>query len=155
LKIKPVYQYTGFMPRVSKNKLTEKQLYEISDMFLNLISQLTVKNDVEDFLDNFLTPEEKVMLAKRLMVFIMIVSGYQTEDIKSTLHVSHETIRIYKNELLHKSTLFRTRIKKLSRQQEVGQLLAKINKLLKPIELMLQSKTNMKARAKLYNLDFD
>ena len=92
MKIKPVYQYTGFMPRVSKNKLTEKQLYEISDMFLNLISQLTVKNDVEDFLDNFLTPEEKVMLAKRLMVFIMIVSGYQTEDIKSTLHVSHETI---------------------------------------------------------------
>ena len=143
------------MPRVSKNKLSQNQITEINIMFLNLISQLSTKNEVEEFFENFLTDEEKIMLAKRLMMFIMILKGYQADDIQSTLHISRETIRTYKNQFIHKSKTFKLRIRKLAQQQKVGQLLKKINKLLRPIELIVQSKTNMRARAKIYNADFD
>jgi len=143
------------MPRVSKNKLSQNQITEINIMFLNLISQLSTKNEVEEFFENFLTDEEKIMLAKRLMMFIMILKGYQADDIQSTLHISRETIRTYKNQFIHKSKTFKLRIRKLAQQQKVGQLLKKINKLLRPIELIVQSRTNMRARAKIYNADFD
>src|SRR6266436_5291373 len=95
------------MPRVSRSRLQNRQLEEITEHFSYLISSLTKRTDIETFLNEFLTKEEKIMLAKRLTLFMMLEKQYAPPGIKSVLKVSYETVRSYKQQLSFKSTEFR------------------------------------------------
>lgn len=137
------------MPRASKFGLKQKQFEEINSHLLYLISSLNNDNDIKEFLESFLTKEEKVMLTKRLALFMFLKKEYSPSIIKSILHVSYETIRIYQNQLSSKNQVFQKIMGKLIRRQQAIDLFNKINQILNPINLALNSKTNMKSRAKL------
>lgn len=137
------------MPRASKFSLKHKQFEEMNSHLLYLISTLSNKNEIGNFLGSFLTKEEKIMLTKRLVLFMMLKKQYPPSIIKNVLHVSHETIRIYQNQLLARNSLFQKILDKLLRRQETLNLFGRINNLIKPLDLALRSKRNMKARAKL------
>src|SRR3990170_3092743 len=101
-----IYWYIGTMPRISRIKLNNQELTEINDHFSHLVSSLRAPQIIENFLDEFLTKEEKIMLAKRLVLFTMIKRGYPTSIIQSALNMSHETIRLYRSNLSFKSKNF-------------------------------------------------
>ena len=143
------------MPRTSKFRLDQKQLDEISSHLLFLISSLKNSGEAERFFGDFITKEEKVMLSKRLVLFMMIKKGYGPSVIQSALHVSYETVRTYQNQLYSKDKFFHVILDKLIKRQRTLSLFAKIDKLLKPIDLALKSKSNMQARAKLASGDWD
>lgn len=143
------------MPRTSKFRLDQKQLQEINSHLLFLISSLKNSGEAERFFGDFLTKEEKVMLSKRLVLFMMIKKGYGPSVIQSALHVSYETVRTYQNQLYSKDKFFHVTLDKLIKRQRTLSLFAKIDKLLKPIDLALKSKSNMQARAKLASGDWD
>ncbi len=139
------------MPRISRSRLTPKQLQEISENFFYLLSYLRSNQSMETFLNDFLTKEEKVMLMKRLVLFMMLKSGYSTSMIKDALHVSQETIRSYKNQLDYKDISFHKTIDILLKKKNVEAFFTNLENIAKPIENILKSKTNMKARSKLFS----
>lgn len=136
------------MPRVSKYKIQEDKLKDIIDHFSYLIASLSQKGEVEKFIGEFLTKEEKIMLSKRLVLFMMLKRNYLPSQIRSGLNISYETIRVYQNQLDNKSKEFHQKIEKLVGRQKSKEFFDKVDKFLKPLEYALNSKTSMKARAK-------
>lgn len=142
------------MPRASKIKLKKEKLKEIQEHFSYLISTLNNSDEIENFFDNFLSEEEKVMLTKRLVLFMMIKRGYPSHVIQSALNISYETIRIHADKILLKNEMFQKTVEKLIKREKSREFWKKADKLLKPFELALKSKTDMKARAKFASGDW-
>lgn len=137
------------MPRASRNKIQKEKLQEITEHFSYLISSLNSALEIENFLDNFLTSEEKIMLTKRLVLYMMIKRGYPPHVIQDALQISYETVRLYNDKLPGKNELFQNTIERLIKRDKTREFWVKVDKLLKPLELALRAKTDMKARAKL------
>ena len=53
------------MAQVSRRRLSEKVEKRIEEIFLRTISKLNKEEDVLQFLNEFLTPTEKIVLSKR------------------------------------------------------------------------------------------
>ena len=143
------------MARISKSSLNQKTVNELKDHFSFLISSLTKSEDVENFFKEFLTKEEKIMLTKRLVLFMMLKKELSPFVIQSALHVSYETVRTYQNQLEYKSPSFHKAIEKLLKRDQTIKFFKKIEKILKPIDLALKSKRDMRARAKFASGDWD
>ncbi len=141
------------MPRVSKRQLQQDQLEQINEHFSILIATLNNSKEVENFLEQFLTKEEKVMLSKRLVLFMMIKKGYDPSIIKPALNISYETVRSYTNHLLTKNDLFQKTIERLITRERAKIFWDRVETIFKPISLALQAKRSMKARAKLVTGD--
>lgn len=142
------------MPRVSRAPLGEDALQKLYSVLSSEIISLNSADRAQEFLDGLLTKEEKVMLAKRMMICMMISKGYHTDAIREAIHVSYETVRTYRNQFPHKNKYFKLQLTKLSKQEEMKSLWNRIEELLKPLELALDSHKSMKARAKLTSGDY-
>ncbi len=81
------------MPHVSRNKLDKKTRRKIFEKMI--ISFGHNKNDKEraQFLDELLTETEKIMLAKRLAIILMLAGEIPQNRISEALSVSTSTIR--------------------------------------------------------------
>ncbi len=80
------------MTQVSKYPL-RKDVYDyIADIFLHTFSSFSDSKRVESFISDFLTPTEKIMLTKRLAIFVMLAKGYTYIDIRRILRVSPSTV---------------------------------------------------------------
>ena len=80
------------MGQISKypiHKSVEKRMFEI---FVTTISYLKNTKEVEEFLYDFLSPVEKIMLAKRLAIAVLLAKGYRYPSIIGILRVSPATI---------------------------------------------------------------
>lgn len=80
------------MTQVSRypiHKDVEKRMFEI---FKNTITNLRNPLDIEDFLEDFLSPVEKIMLAKRLSIAVLLAKGYTYPSIAHILRVTPTTI---------------------------------------------------------------
>lgn len=143
------------MPRVSRSRLHEQRLKEIQDHFSYLISSLTDSNDIDDFFREFFTKEEKIMLAKRLVLYMMLKKEYSPSVIQAALHISYETVRSHANQIASKNAKFHAVIDRLIAREKTKEFFEKINSLLKPLDLALRAKTDMKARAKFASGDWN
>ncbi len=137
------------MPRISRYPLKKNDLDEITEHFIYLVSSLRASRDIACFLEEFLTTEEKIMLTKRLVMFVMIKNGYDEQTVRSTLHMSHETIRTYKRKLQEKSQSFHEILEILLHRKRTKQFFKTFEHILEKINTLAKSKTNMKARAKI------
>lgn len=80
------------MPQVSRRKLskvTEKQLIESLNLVLVSIGK---KDAMVDFLNALFTETEKLMLAKRLAIVIMLDKGMKDSEIAMLLNVTRMTV---------------------------------------------------------------
>jgi uncharacterized protein YerC len=142
------------MPRVSKRPVSEKIQGELEDNFAYLVSSLSSSKDIEQFLMEFLTEEEKTMLTKRLMIHMMLYNHYEAKDIARVLSMSTETIRIHKMKWILGGGVYKGMIAKIAKREKAKEFWKKVETVLSPLELFLQSKSNMKARAKLLSGDY-
>lgn len=143
------------MGRVSRKPLNKDLKEDLEEQLSFIISSLNKKEDISSFLDEFLTPEEKLMLGKRLILYMMLYKGMASKEIKNSLGMSFETVRWYKLIYEGKSEKFRQSINKLINRENAKQMWGKVEKILKPFDLALRSKTDMKARAKFISADYD
>lgn len=146
--------YTGLMPRVSRKILNKEINNELKENFASLISSLQNPKDIEQFFNDFLTKEENIMLSKRLMLHLLLENNYRSVEIQSILGVSKETIRVHKQTWEKGGEMYRKIINKIANRRKIKLFLQAIDKKLQPLELVLQSKTNMKARAKFLSGDY-
>lgn len=80
------------MSRVSKRILNKQIEQQIFETLWEAISQVKNKGDVKLFLNDLLTPVERIMVAKRLAIAILLLRGKDYETIIDLLKVSNETI---------------------------------------------------------------
>lgn len=107
------------MPHVSKYRLGKKAEGEIIN---NLNIAFTVINSGEEmvnFINSLLSPTERVMLAKRLAMIILIESGMSDPQISDLLHVTHGTVAKMRLFYEARGAGFKVALKKLEEQKRL------------------------------------
>lgn len=84
--------YHCTMAQVSKFPLKKAIYSYINELFFDTIVLLSDKKRVDEFLQDFLTPVEKIMLTKRMAIYVLLGKGYTFREIKKILNVSPSTI---------------------------------------------------------------
>jgi len=80
------------MAQISKYLISKDIYRRIFDLFTKTLISLETKDRTIDFLEGLLTPTEKIMLAKRLAISLLLAKGYQYREISKVLRVSLGTI---------------------------------------------------------------
>jgi len=71
------------------NKSIEQKVFSL---FSEVLVSLGKKEEVESFLVDLLSPTERIMLAKRLSIVLLLGRGYNYAEIGDVLKVSKDTI---------------------------------------------------------------
>lgn len=80
------------MPHVSRRKL-KKNIEENLTATLELVlARLTKEEEIKGFLLSLLSPTERLMIAKRLAVAVLLKEGLPDTHISSTLYVTRDTV---------------------------------------------------------------
>lgn len=80
------------MAQVSKRVMSGKVQERIFKIFWQSLASCKDTESVSKFLEDLLTPTEKIMLAKRVSIALMLLKGYDYRSICNTLKVSSPTI---------------------------------------------------------------
>ena len=80
------------MAQISKYPISKDVYERIFDIFLRTAVDLHAKSQASNFFEEFLTPTERIMLAKRLAIGVLLAKKYDYQDISKVLHVSKGTI---------------------------------------------------------------
>lgn len=85
------------MPHVSSKRVKKDIFKRMTNEFVNMLSDLKSKEEIREFIKELLTPTERIMLAKRLAIIMMLKKGYPFHVIERTLKISSSTsIRFWK-----------------------------------------------------------
>lgn len=87
------------MPHVSRIKLPPKEERELVEALKICFMRIEGSEKMDKFLDSVLTQTERVMLAKRLAIVVMLKENFQESDIANSLHVTRVTIERIKHNL--------------------------------------------------------
>lgn len=101
------------MTQVSKRSLQKEVEERILDLFWTSLSSASSKEQIALFLEDLLTPTEKIMLAKRLAIAFMLIKNYDYESINTRLKVSDPTIWNVKTSLSYKGKGYKLIIEKI------------------------------------------
>ena len=137
------------MPRASRKPIRKNLNQELNVYFASLISSLNKGEEIEQFFKDFLTTEEKIMLTKRLMLHLMLENGYKTSQIEAVLGMSRETIRVHGYIWSGGGAIYKRIISKIAGKEKTKRFWDKVDKVLKPLDLALRSRTDMQARVQL------
>lgn len=114
------------MPRASKNNLIgEKHIEKLEEKLYSLISHLR-HDSVSSFMRDFLSDEERTMLAKRLEVYVMLHSELDVNTISTSLSLSRETVRTHKIKRKMHGKVFHETIKEIIKRKNNQKLVSNI-----------------------------
>ena len=80
------------MSQVSRRILNKQVEEKVFETLWEAISQVRDKKEIQSFLGDLLSPTERVMIAKRLAIAVLLLKGRSYETIKDFLKVSTETV---------------------------------------------------------------
>lgn len=80
------------MPHVSRRKLKKKVFVRIGSELANIIVKVNSSQEINWLFKELITPTERVMLAKRLAIFLMLEKKYSFRTIERTLKVTLQTV---------------------------------------------------------------
>lgn len=138
------------MPRASRKIINKELTEELNQNFSYLISSLKDSKEIDIFLKDFLTKEEKKMIPKRLMLHLMLLNNIPSSEIKASLGMSNETIRTYKNNWDSLGEEYKQIINKLSKRKNINDLIKNLDKKTDKLQNFLKAKSSMKARSRVY-----
>ena len=100
------------MPHVSKKKLKKKIFIKIGEQLSDTIAKANSARELRWVFKELITPTERIMLAKRLAIMLMLEKGYSFNIIQRTLKVTPQTIvRFWK---ITKQSSYKPVIKEIS-----------------------------------------
>lgn len=100
------------MPHVSRKKLKKKVFIKIGEQLSSTIAKANSTRELRWVFSELITPTERVMLAKRLAIILMLERGYSIDIIQKTLKVTPQTIvRFWK---ITKHSFYKPIIRKIS-----------------------------------------
>lgn len=80
------------MTQVSKFKIRNDVWERIFDLFGESLLSVNNKKELDGFLEDFLSPTERIMLAKRFAITVLLAKGNNYQSIRSLLRVTPSTI---------------------------------------------------------------
>lgn len=110
------------MAQVSRRFLTPKVQERIISLFLSSIVLTGSQEAAASLVDDLLTPTEKIVLAKRLSVAIILLEGYDYDTIENTLKVSRPTIGNVSVWLKVKGDGVRAIVRKIKRNESLQKI---------------------------------
>lgn len=114
------------MTQVSKYPITKDIEARIFEILFKVIGDLKNSAEIEEFFNEFLSPVERIMLAKRLSIAVLLAKGYDYEAIRKTLRVSPPTISRVALSLKYMGKGYRKVVQKLLGEEEIGEFFQKI-----------------------------
>ena len=122
-----------YMTQVSRypvHKDVEKRIFAI---FKKTIADLKNSEEIEDFLEDFLSPVEKIMLAKRLSIAVLLAKGYTYPSIKSMLRVTPATIASVSVNLKYSGKGYKNVVEKILQDEKLDEFWQKMEDILSTI----------------------
>lgn len=114
------------MSQVSKRFLQKKTEDRIIQLFTDTILLCDTREKSTIFLDDLLTPTEKVMLSKRFSIAFMLLENYDYSTISQILKVSRATIGKVSNWLKEKGNGFREIYEELKQKDFTREIINEI-----------------------------
>ena len=110
--------------RILKADVTERLFQNFWEMFANIKQT----RQIQLFLEDFLSPTEKIMLAKRMAIAILFSKGYDHRTISSMLKVSTTTVNNIARFLNAKTPGYQLLIKKYSQKQSIKEFIQELER---------------------------
>lgn len=120
------------MPHVSKNKLDQKTLYQISERLFSAIRHLKHEREVSQFFNDLLTKTERIMLAKRLAIVVMLEANYPFKVISRALKVSEATVSNMRDRFDRGGDGYRLVLERFKKEKFWKDFFKSIEKILQP-----------------------
>lgn len=83
------------MVNISKRQLSEEILVKIFELFFKIITKSRNKESFLEIINDFLTPKEKILLAKRITIIYLLIKEVEQCNIAKILNVSTATVSKY------------------------------------------------------------
>lgn len=80
------------MSQVSKYPISKEVADRIFEILLKSLVKIKEEKEADEFISDLLTPTEKIMLAKRLAISLLLEKGYDYRTIQRIIRVSSPTI---------------------------------------------------------------
>ena len=90
------------------------------------IAHLRTSEEVEGFLHDFLSPVERIMLAKRLSIAVLLNKGYRYETIAGILRVTPPTIATVSLLLKYSGGGYKKAVEKIARNEKMNEFWEKV-----------------------------
>jgi len=81
------------MTQVSRHKLEPEDEERTISLFIDELAKITDPKELKGLLDLLLVPTEKLMLAKRMAVFVMVEHNLPDAHIAKSLHLTRVTVQ--------------------------------------------------------------
>lgn len=119
------------MTQVSRLPLPKALEQQMHSALRKALADLHTEGDVSVFLDDLLTPTEKIMLAKRLAIAIFLDRGYDQRTVHTIMKTSLTTVNSVNYWLKNKGNGYRIVLNKLKSQAEWRELKSGLEDFLK------------------------
>lgn len=118
------------MTQVSKYPISSKVYEKILEIFFKSLSEIKMNDESRQFIKDFLTPTEQIMLAKRLAVAFLLEKDYDFRTITRILRVSLTTVARVNLMRKYGGQGYQNMIKKILTEEQVKNFLLKIGQVL-------------------------
>ena len=118
------------MTQVSRFPLSKKLKEEMNLLFLRSFAMLRSETDVQDLLEDLLTPNERIMLGKRLAIAYLLDKGLNQRSVHTIMKVSVTTVSGVNYWLTHRGTGYRKVLRLLKQSEQWKGFFEKLDNLL-------------------------
>lgn len=102
------------MPKISKNKLDKSAYDFLSNNLIGALADLNERKDVASLIDSLFTQTERLMLAKRLAIAVLLEKEFSYKKISGLLKVSSVTIGFVRNSIMKNNNPYMQLIRKIA-----------------------------------------
>lgn len=113
------------MTQVSKYPIRNVIYERILEIFLKTLTKIDSKTEAQQFIKDFLTPTERIMLSKRLAIAFLLEKDYDFRTISEMLRVSMSTVARVNLMRKYGGRGYQRMIRKLLREEKVKDFLIK------------------------------
>lgn len=118
------------MTQVSKYPISKTIADRIFEIFLKSLVKIHNQQEADQFISDLLTPTEKIMLAKRLAIALLLQKDYDYRTIQKLIRVSTATIASVNMTILYGSKGYKNLLNKILTEEKfinvIGEAASKI-----------------------------
>ena len=118
------------MSKISRRFLDKELANTIFEVFLKTIVDIRTPVEAKNFIEDLLSPAERIMIIKRLAIAVLLTKGKTYEYIDHTLKVSRATIMNVSLWLKHGKGGYRKVVENILKAQSKEALIANIEEIL-------------------------
>lgn len=114
------------MTQVSKYPITDNVYQRILDIFFKSLVEIKTGDEAKQFIKDFLSPAEQIMLSKRLAIAFLLEKKYEFREISRILRVSLSTVAKVSMMRKYGGEGYQKIINKILKEEQVKDFLAKV-----------------------------